>query len=78
MRAAVTKTLRRLNSWRKSWTIHWGALLVLAGYFQDNISQVMPIIKRFIPDDYVGGFVMFVGMVVIVLRFKTNSSVNDK
>lgn len=72
------KPLRALRRAWRSWTVNWGALLVMAGYFQDNLGMVMPTIKRIIPNEDVGTFVMLVGLVVIVLRFKTTQAVADK
>lgn len=69
--------LKLRRAWR-SWTINWGLLLALAGYFQDNIAQVMPVIKLYIPDEKVGGFLMLVGLVVILLRFKTGKPLEDR
>lgn len=65
------------RAWR-SWTVNWGLMLAAVGYFQDNLAQVMPTIKRFIPNDDVGSFVMLVGLVVIVLRFKTAKALEDR
>lgn len=72
------KPLRALRRAWRSWTVNWGALLVMAGYFQDNLGMAMPVIKQYIPDDKVGAFVMLVGLVVIGLRFKTTQPVADK
>lgn len=70
--------LHKINRWRRSWTVNWGLLLQLVGYFHDNIAQVMPAIKRVIPNDEVGAFVMAIGMVVIVLRFKTTKPLAER
>lgn len=62
----------------KSWTVNWGVLLVFVGYFNDNIEQVLPFIKQYIPNDKVGLFVMFVGLVVVALRIKTTKPLSEK
>lgn len=65
------------RAWR-SWTINWGALLMLVGYFSDNIEQVTPFLRKYIPNDDVGLFVMVVGIVVVLLRIKTAKPLSER
>lgn len=74
----IKRQLARLRRAWRSWTFNTGLALALAGYFQGNLALVLPIIKQYIPDDKVGGFVMVVGLVVIVLRFKTAKPLEDR
>lgn len=74
----MKKLTDRIKRAIKSWTVNWGLLLSLAGYFQENVTQVLPIVKQFIPDENVGGFLMVVGLVVILLRFKTTQPISER
>lgn len=74
----MKRQLNRLRRAWRSWTVNWGLLLAMAGYFQENVTQVLPIIKQYIPDEKVGGFLMLVGLVVILLRFKTAKPLEDR
>lgn len=74
----MKKLVARIRCAWRSWTVNWGLLLALAGYFQDNLALVMPTIKTYIPDENAGNFVMLVGLVVILLRFKTAKPLEDR
>lgn len=65
------------NAW-KSWTINWGALLLLVGALQDHLTDIIPFMRKYIPNEDVGMLVAAVGVVVILLRIKTTSALTDK
>ena len=58
----------------KSWTINYGLLLVILGSLQQNFDYLRKIIGE---ENYGLSFVA-VGVVVVVLRFKTTTAVEDK
>lgn len=74
----MKRLIGKLRRAWKSWTVNWGALLMVAGYFQDNIGQVLPLIKKYVPDENVGGLLMVVGLVVVLLRIKTTKPLGDR
>lgn len=78
MKGWFMKQLQRARRAWKSWTVNWGLLLVVLGEFHSNINQAIPAIKLIIPNDYVGTFITFIGVVVAVLRFKTAKDLADK
>lgn len=78
MKKWIKKQLAHLRRAYKSWSVNWGMLLAAAGYLHEHIAQVLPTVKRIIPNDDVGTFVTGVGLVVVLLRFKTNKPLSEK
>jgi len=71
----VGKSLRR--AW-KSHTINWALALTIAGYVEANTGQVIPFVQRYLPSAEPGEIVMAIGLLMIVLRFKTDKPVAEK
>lgn len=58
----------------KSWTINYGLLLVILGSLQQNFDYL----RKLIGEENYGLAFVVVGVVVVVLRFKTTTAVEDK
>ena len=58
----------------KSWTINYGLLLVILGSLQQNFDYL----RKLIGEENYGLTFVAVGIVVVVLRFKTTTAVEDK
>ena len=58
----------------KSWTINYGLLLVILGSLQQNFDYL----RKLIGEENYGLSFVAVGVVVVVLRFKTTTAVEDK
>lgn len=78
MKNFILLQLAKLRRAWRSWTINWGMLLMIVGYFNDNISQVLPFVRKYIPSEQVGLFVVTIGFVVVLLRFKTSKPLAEK
>lgn len=74
----ITKQARRLRRAYRSLTVNWGGLLIVVGALHDNIEQFLPLVKLIIPNQYVGAFVSAIGVVVVLLRFKTTKPLEDR
>ena len=66
--------IQSIKQWLKSWTINYGLLLVSLGSLEVNFSYL----KNIIPEKYYGLLFVVVGVLVVVLRFKTTTAVNNK
>jgi len=66
--------MSKLKQWRKSWTINYGLLLVILGSLQQNFDYL----RKLIGEENYGLAFVAVGIVVVVLRFKTTTAVEDK
>ena len=58
----------------KSWTINYGLLLVILGSLQQNFDYL----RKLIGEENYGLSFVAIGVVVVVLRFKTTTAVEDK
>ena len=58
----------------KSWTINYGLLLVILGSLQQNFDYL----RKSIGEENYGLSFVAIGVVVVVLRFKTTTAVEDK
>lgn len=58
----------------KSWTINYGLLLVIAGSLQQNFDYL----KSMVGEKNYGLLFVLVGILVVVLRFKTTTPVSEK
>lgn len=78
MFARIKQQFRRLRRAWRSWTFNSGAALYLLGEFHDNAAQFMPLIKLIIPTEHVAAFISAIGLVIIVLRFKTTKPLEER
>ena len=63
-----------IKKWMKSWTINYGLVLVILGSLQQNFDYL----KTLIGEKNYGLAFVAIGIVVVVLRFKTTNSLEDK
>ena len=66
--------MSKLKKWMKSWTINYGLLLVILG----SLQQKFDYLRKLIGEENYGLSFVAVGVVVVVLRFKTTTAVEDK
>jgi len=66
--------MSKLKQWMKSWTINYGLLLVILGSLQQNFDYL----RKLIGEENYGLSFVAIGVVVVVLRFKTTTAVEDK
>ena len=66
--------MSKLKKWMKSWTINYGLLLVILGSLQQNFDYL----RKLIGEENYGLAFVVIGVVVVVLRFKTTTAVEDK
>lgn len=63
-----------IKKWLRSWTVNYGLALMLVGSLEVNFHYL----KGFIPEKWYGAIFVLVGLVVVVLRFKTTTSLMEK
>lgn len=78
MKNWIKRQLRALRRAWRSWTMNWGVALIVVGYFHDHIDDFMPLLGTIIPDKYVAAFVQAIGLIIILLRMKTDKALADK
>lgn len=66
--------MNKIKQWLKSWTVNYGLLLVIAGSLQQNFDYL----KTLVGEKNYGLLFVVVGIVVVVLRFKTTKALEDK
>lgn len=66
--------LNKIKQYLKSWTINYGLVLMLVGSLEANFQYL----KNYIPDKWYGILLILVGLLVVVLRFKTTTSLKNK
>lgn len=65
---------RAKRAW-KSWSVNYGAILIILGELQRSenyLSMVLDNPKQF------GSIMLIIGLIVIILRFKTTKGLEDK
>ena len=67
-------TKRWLRGMLRSWTAHTGVYLAVLGYLQTQDK----LLTQWFGADAMGQIMMLFGLLVVVLRAKTNQSVEDK
>ena len=67
-------TKRWVKGLVKSWTAHAGTWIAVLGYLQTQDK----LLTKWVGENAIGGVLMTIGILVIVLRAKTNESLESK
>lgn len=65
------------NMW-KSWVIWFNGLLAFILTLSDYVISVFPQIEPYIPEGKAKQFILFVNVINLALRFKTNKPLSEK
>lgn len=63
-----------MKKYFKSWTLNYGALLIIFGIAYESFNSI----QTFIPDKYHGMVLSGLGVIVMLLRMKTTVSLKDR
>lgn len=65
---------RKIKQWLRSKTINYGLLLMIVGSLEINFNYL----KEYIPEEWYGALFVLVGILVVILRFLTTTSLKNK
>lgn len=74
----MTKLADRIKRAFKSWTINWHLVLVVVGGIQQTQADWMPWLESVLTKDRVGLVIAGLGIIGLVLRFKTTKPISER
>lgn len=69
----LIEAFKAIRKWYRSWTINFGVLLSVAGVIQLNLAMVQEQLGK-----HYGWVTIAIGVVVVLLRAKTNKGLNER